>query len=571
MSERTRAMLLILIMTIVSLAVSGISILLLYQAALDEERARLTETAQSQARLLEAVARFDVAYSQDYPGGAAEATLRQMRDAHQNYTGFGETGEFTLARREGDLMVFLLSHRHYDLHLPQPIPFDSDLAEPMRQSLSGQSGTLIGPDYRGETVLAAYEPVPELGMGIVAKIDLAEIQAPFARASLIAGLYVLAIVILGGLVSSRITTPLLTSIEESEARYRVVSELTSDYADSIRVEPDGTLVRDWVTGAFTRITGYTPDEIPARDGWKYIVHPDDHPVFRRRLDNLLSGQPDVSEYQILTKSGQVRWLRVHGRPVWDKAASTPDGDPGNRVVGYIGAAKDITEQVRAQAALRESHQRFLTVLDGIDAHIYVADIDTYEILFMNKTMRDAFGQDLIGATCWKVFRAESAPCSHCTNQALLDAAGEPTGVHVWEGQNPITGKWYANYDRAIKWIDGRYVRLQVATEITQLKQAEAVLKEYSERLEEMVEERTQALREAQEQLLRHERLAVLGQLAGGVGHELRTPLGAIKNAAYLLNLVLEEPAPEVRESLEILERGGKFRAHHQQSARVRSH
>jgi signal transduction histidine kinase len=80
------------------------------------------------------------------------------------------------------------------------------------------------------------------------------------------------------------------------------------------------------------------------------------------------------------------------------------------------------------------------------------------------------------------------------------------------------------------------------------------LKEYSERLEEMVEERTKELREAQEALIRQEKLAVLGQLAGGVGHELRNPLGAIKNAAYFLNMVLEEPDPEVKETLEILEK-----------------
>jgi signal transduction histidine kinase len=86
------------------------------------------------------------------------------------------------------------------------------------------------------------------------------------------------------------------------------------------------------------------------------------------------------------------------------------------------------------------------------------------------------------------------------------------------------------------------------------RRAEEALKKYSERLEEMVEERTRELRDAQEQLIRKEKLAVLGQLAGGVGHELRNPLGAIKNAIYFLNMVLEEPEPEVKETLEILQK-----------------
>ena len=84
------------------------------------------------------------------------------------------------------------------------------------------------------------------------------------------------------------------------------------------------------------------------------------------------------------------------------------------------------------------------------------------------------------------------------------------------------------------------------------KRAEEALKEYSERLEEMVEERTQELREAQEQLVRREKLAVLGQLAGGVGHELRNPLGVISNAIYFLQMVLSETDETTREYLGII-------------------
>jgi PAS domain S-box-containing protein len=61
-------------------------------------------------------------------------------------------------------------------------------------------------------------------------------------------------------------------------------------------------------------------------------------------------------------------------------------------------------------------------------------------------------------------------------------------------------------------------------------------------------------KEMQERLVRSEKLAILGQLASGVGHELRNPLGALKNAAYFLNMVIEEPEPEVKETLEILEK-----------------
>ena len=132
MSDRKRLLLLVSIMVTVSLVVATLTIYLLYDVAFSEERARLLETARSQARLMEAIARFDAVYSrEDYPGGWQAATLSQIIDAHKNYMGFGETGEFTLARREGDQIVFVLSHRHYDTKIPKPVPIHGKWAEPM--------------------------------------------------------------------------------------------------------------------------------------------------------------------------------------------------------------------------------------------------------------------------------------------------------------------------------------------------------------------------------------------------------------------------------------------------------
>jgi PAS domain S-box-containing protein len=94
---------------------------------------------------------------------------------------------------------------------------------------------------------------------------------------------------------------------------------------------------------------------------------------------------------------------------------------------------------------------------------------------------------------------------------------------------------------------------KVTRDITERKRTEEELKRHREHLEELIEERTRELKQAQEELARKERLAVLGQLAGGLGHELRNPLGAIKNAAYFLNMAIEEPEPEVKETLGILD------------------
>ncbi len=224
MTGRRRIFLILLIMTAVSFALVAISVSFLYNTALKEEQERLVETAQSQARLIEAVARFDSRYSRNYPEGPEMATLSQIEDAHRQYKGFGETGEFTLARLENDNIIFLLSHRHSDLDHPRPVPFKSDIAEPMTRALSGQSGTMVGHDYRGELVLAAYEPVNELGFGIVAKIDLSEIQAPFKMAIAVT-LGISVLVILGGVyLVYRVSNPIIRLLENRSSELAAAND-----------------------------------------------------------------------------------------------------------------------------------------------------------------------------------------------------------------------------------------------------------------------------------------------------------------------------------------------------------
>jgi PAS domain S-box-containing protein len=93
----------------------------------------------------------------------------------------------------------------------------------------------------------------------------------------------------------------------------------------------------------------------------------------------------------------------------------------------------------------------------------------------------------------------------------------------------------------------------VAWETAERKRAEQTLANYTEKLEEIVDERTHELRDTQEQLVRQERLATLGQLAGSIGHELRNPLGVISNAVYFLKMSQPDANNTVKEYLDIIE------------------
>lgn len=226
MVEKHRLLLLVAILMVVAMSATGIALAVLYNTSLDQTRARLQEAVQSQARLMEAVARFN----QEYGLGdmAYTATLVEIEDAHSRFRGFGQTGEFSLGRRADDSIEFILRHRYSQLAHPVPVPFDFESVEPMRRALSGQSGCITALDYRGEEVLAAYEPVEVLNLGIVVKIYVAEIRAPFIKAGVAAAAAAVVLVILGAVLFRRITDPLISHLENR------VAERTDDLARANR-------------------------------------------------------------------------------------------------------------------------------------------------------------------------------------------------------------------------------------------------------------------------------------------------------------------------------------------------
>ncbi|MDP8240723.1 MAG: PAS domain S-box protein [Candidatus Hatepunaea meridiana] len=276
MIERKRQFLLILILTIVSLSASGVTILMLYNAAFEEDRARLVNIAQSRARLIEAIARYDIEVKNQLLDETPDydpfmVTMNQITDAHENFEGFGKTGEFTLARKSGEKIEFILRHRHDEVFHPDDISFGSELAAPMRSALSGKSGTLIGLDYRGEIVLAAFEPVAEVNLGIVAKIDLSEVRTPYIEAAITAMLISILLIFFGSFLFFRVTNPGINELVSSESRFRSVFE--SRVTGILFWDKNGNISD--ANDTFLEMVGYSRDDLNAgRLLWNEMTPPE---------------------------------------------------------------------------------------------------------------------------------------------------------------------------------------------------------------------------------------------------------------------------------------------------------
>ncbi len=134
-------------------------------------------------------------------------------------------------------------------------------------------------------------------------------------------------------------------------------------------------------------------------------------------------------------------------------------------------------------------EELFAIFNAIEGAVYVADMESYEVLAVAGRSGDGDPDGLVGRKCYERFQdGRQGPCPFCTNHLLVGPDGKPNRPVVWEFQNPRNQAWYLCIDRAIPWPpDGRLVRMEIAIDISERKRAEEALIRSEQNFRELVE------------------------------------------------------------------------------------
>ena len=266
----------------------------------------------------------------------------------------------------------------------------------------------------------------------------------------------------------------------------------------------------YVNRAFCEMTGWSAKELiglsPPFPFW-----PDE------RREELAEKMNRALKSELVSKTGiEGAILRRDGTLIQTRTFIAPLINEKDRQTGWVTSLIDISEPKKIREELAASQERFITVLEGLDAAVSVVDLETDELLFANRFYRENFGNDSKGH--FKLAGdSNNIETLHDIAEDLHESPpGIPTSFLYQESESEEiqledNNKWYEVRRRFIPWVDGHLAQLLIATDITMRKEADELARQQEERMQFT------------------SRLTTMGEMASSLAHELNQPLSAISN------------------------------------------
>ena len=306
------------------------------------------------------------------------------------------------------------------------------------------------------------------------------------------------------------------ALTRSEERFRSVSAFAP--VGIYQTDTEGRCT--YTNARWQEIAGLTLAE-SLGDQWTQAIHPEDREQVSAAWARLMNGEGDFEEeFRFLTAQGKENWVYGRSRPM-----RSEEGE----VIGYVGVNEDITARKLAEQKIRQQ----AALIDIASDAIFVRDLSEGRIVFWSKGAETLYGwraDETLGKVAYQLFKKDRAVIEESIETTLKQGA--------WQGELMQTTKSGSRILVSSRWtlirdeLGEPQSLLTVNTDITDKKRLEA-------------------------QFYQAQRLESLGQLAGGIAHDLGNVLTPILGIAQLFKLTLKNTDPAIQEQIEILERSAK--------------
>jgi PAS domain S-box-containing protein len=351
-------------------------------------------------------------------------------------------------------------------------------------------------------------------------------------------------------------------LADSEEKYRSIFEHAGD---AIVVFNSKGVIQD-LNHRAQQMLGYEAEEVLGRH-WETLMPPAESAVARegrREAERLVAQSIRQGSYR---SHEMVSYINKGGGPLQVEATGAVIRDQRGKLTGFVSIFRDISDRRRLEKELADSEQRYRAIFDHAGDAIVVYDMN-WAIAGWNQQAEEMFGykaEEVLGRPALDIALpttpVERRNYEEAIEQLVLEATKQGSYrskeviTYMCKNGTPLPTE---TSGALVKDAQGNPTGFSaIYRDISDRKRLEEDKEQYARAIEAKIDEveRTKSeLERAQDKLIRSEKLAGIGQLAGGVGHELRNPLGAIRNAAYLLNMILTEPEPAVKEALAILQK-----------------
>ena len=339
-------------------------------------------------------------------------------------------------------------------------------------------------------------------------------------------------------------------ITERKKAEQLLREAEQRYHTLFNQAPIGVLLVSPDNGAFVEFNDFTHNQLGyTREEFEKLTLSDIEKdgiesEVRLQLSRLLKEGGGEFEAEYCAKNGAIRNVIVTAKVI--KLASKT----------FLHCIfHDISEIRAVQKSLIESEMQYRQLVELAQEGVWVLNTD-FVTTFVNPRMTQMLGYsqgEMLGKSLFKFLDPKIV---HLAKEFLgkytQGVDGNFEYAFIRKDGTPIYTTIAASQ---IADDNGDYSgTLALVADITNRKEMENKLEKYSKNLEDIVEEKTKQLKEAQTQLVKSERLAAIGELAGMVGHDLRNPLSGIKNAAYYLQKKNMCQANRSKEMLDVIDK-----------------